>query len=236
MGGEPARGGSDRHALVVVLTFVTGCADAIGFLALGGAFSSVMTGNMVLLGVSAGTTDGALASASGGAIASYVMGVLLGSRIAGVPSPRDGAWPRAVTRALAVELSVLLLFSAGWEVTLTDRPPRVQLTLLLVAAAALGIQSSAVQRFGVSGLSSTYLTGTLTTLIGGFAARRPLPVLLPSVRVLLALMAGAAAGAVVARDLPALSPALLIVPLAAVIVLGGRLSRESVEESARAAA
>jgi len=37
-----------RHALVVVLTFVTGSADATGFLALGGAFSSVMTGNMVL--------------------------------------------------------------------------------------------------------------------------------------------------------------------------------------------
>jgi len=45
-----------RHSLVVVLTFDTGCADATGFLALGGAFSSVMTGNMVLLGLSAGYT------------------------------------------------------------------------------------------------------------------------------------------------------------------------------------
>jgi hypothetical protein len=31
-----------RHSLVVVLTFVTGCADATGFLALGGALSSVI--------------------------------------------------------------------------------------------------------------------------------------------------------------------------------------------------
>ncbi len=39
-----------RHRLVVALTFITGCADATGFLAHGGAFSSVMTGNMVLPG------------------------------------------------------------------------------------------------------------------------------------------------------------------------------------------
>ena len=44
-----------------MLTFLTGCADAIGFLALGGAFASVMTGNMVLLGLSAGRGDADLA-------------------------------------------------------------------------------------------------------------------------------------------------------------------------------
>ena len=64
------------------------------------------------------------------------------------------------------------------------------------------MQSSAIQRFGVSGLSSTYLTGTLTSLIAGVAARSPWASLRPKVQVLLALMVGAAVGALVALHLP----------------------------------
>jgi len=208
---------------VVLLTFVTGCADATGFLALGGAFSSVMTGNLVILGVSAGTADRALAVNSGGAIASYIVGVLVGSRIAGAPRPDDPLWPRAVNRALFAELLAVGVFALGWEVTLTDRPRAVELGLLLIAAAALGIQSSAVQRFGVTGLSSTYLTGTLTALIGGVAARRPPSALLPSAKVLLALIAGAVVGAVVVRHVSLVLPILLAVPLGVVIAAGRRL-------------
>jgi uncharacterized membrane protein YoaK (UPF0700 family) len=46
-----------RNALVVVLIVASGSVDAVGFLRLGGVFTSVMTANMVLLGVSAGTRD-----------------------------------------------------------------------------------------------------------------------------------------------------------------------------------
>lgn len=77
--------GRRRDILVVPLTFVTGCADAIGFLALGGAFASVMTGNLVLLGLSGGSGRGQLALTSSSAIASFIIGLLLGARIAGAP-------------------------------------------------------------------------------------------------------------------------------------------------------
>jgi len=82
----------------VILTFVTGCADATGFLALGGAFSSVMTGNMVLLGLSAGTADTKLATNSGLAIASYIVGVLVGARVAGVHATTRGGRGRSPAR------------------------------------------------------------------------------------------------------------------------------------------
>lgn len=213
-----------RHRLVVVLTFVTGCADAIGVIALGGAFSSVMTGNMVLLGLSAGAADGALAISSASAIGAYAVGVLVGARVAGVPSPEDPVWPSPVTRALLVELVSLVGFLVAWEMTLEKRASDVgQLLLLMVLAAALGIQGSAIQRFGVPGLSSTYLTGTLTSLIGGIAARRPLRSSLPSSYVLLALIVGAAAGALVVVQLPWLAPVLMVVPLLAVIGASLRL-------------
>ncbi len=214
-----------RHSLVVILTFVTGCADATGFLALGGAFSSVMTGNMVLLGLSAGTADTKLATNSGLAIASYIVGVLVGAHVAGVHAPHDSVWPRSVTRALTLELIALLSLLVAWELTLSNRSPHIQLSLLMIAAAALGIQSSAIQRFGVPGLSSTYLTGTLTVLIGGVAARHPLRSLLPSAQVLSALVTGAAVGALVVMHLSWLSPILLVVPLASVVTLSTRLRR-----------
>jgi uncharacterized membrane protein YoaK (UPF0700 family) len=213
--------------LVVGLTLVTGIADALGVLALGGAFSSVMTGNMVLLGLSAGTRDPQLAISASSAIGAYIVGVLVGSRIAGVPDPNDALWPRQVTWALSLELVAMLGFLVSWEVLLADGFDKTaQLIMLMVLAAALGIQGSAVQRFGVSGLSSTYLTGTLTGLIAGVAMRRPWRSLLPSAELLAALIVGAGLGAAVLVYVPRLAPIVLVVPLVAVMI-GGLLLRES---------
>ncbi|MCO1594611.1 DUF1275 domain-containing protein [Micromonospora sp. RHAY321] len=212
-----------RQALVVVLTFLTGSADALGFLALGGAFASVMTGNMVLLGLSAGRGEADLALTSGCAIISFIVGVLAGARLVGSARPDDPVWPRRVTWALGLELLVFVVFLVVWEISLPTHDEHVHLALLMLSAVALGVQSSAIQRFGVPGLSSTYLTGTLTSLIAGVAARSPWRSLRPKVQVLLALMTGAAVGALVALHLPALAPALLIVPLVLVIAVSWRM-------------
>jgi uncharacterized membrane protein YoaK (UPF0700 family) len=224
--GRPGTGGyagstRRRHALVVTLTFVTGSADAMGFLALGGAFSSVMTGNMVLFGLSAGAADAELATTSGGAILAFVVGLLVGARLAGSPSSGDPTWPRQVTRALLVELAVFVAFLVGWEVSSGHRSDHLQLALLMLSAVALGMQSSAVQRFGVNGLSSTYLTGTLTSFIGDLAARRPRTSWVPRGQVLVMLMTGAAVGALTTLHLPRLAPLLCVVPLG-VVALGAR--------------
>lgn len=213
-----------RHTLVVGLTFVTGSADAMGFLMLGGAFSSVMTGNMVLFGLSIGRADTALATTSATAILSYVVGVVVGARVAGVARADDPTWPRAVTRALTVELTAIAALLILWEATIGHRPEGMKLLMLAIAAAALGIQGSAVQRFGISGLSSTYLTGTLTTVIGALATRRPLATVLPSLKILGALIVGAGVGAVVTTHLEPAAPALLVVPLGMVVLEASRIS------------
>src|SRR3569833_3217547 len=72
-----------RQTLVVTLAVGSGATDAIGLLALGGAFTSVMTGNMVLLGVAASSADGALAASSGFALLAFCAGAALGARLAG---------------------------------------------------------------------------------------------------------------------------------------------------------
>ncbi len=67
------------HTMVTLLCIVSGSLDAISFLALGEAFASVMTGNIVFLGVAVGTRDPHLALSCGIALGGYVVGTAAGS-------------------------------------------------------------------------------------------------------------------------------------------------------------
>jgi uncharacterized membrane protein YoaK (UPF0700 family) len=208
-----------RDALVVLLTFVTGAVDAIGFTRLGGVFTSVMTGNMVLLGVSAGKGDVSLAIHTGVAFIAFVLGGLAGARVARHATKDQDFWPRPILTALVLELGVLGVFAIWWESVAGAPTGAAQYAMLGVNAVALGIQSAAVLRFGISGLSTTYLTGTLTQLVASLTKRQE-PVHGRNVVILLALIIGAGLGASVALYVPRLAPAVPIVVLAFVVGCG----------------
>ncbi|WP_197029097.1 YoaK family protein [Blastococcus sp. URHD0036] len=214
-----------RQWLVVVLAVLSGATDAIGLVALGGAFTSVMTGNLVILGVSASTTDGELATASGGAIVAFCLGVYAGARLAGSARAGDAVWPRAVTLGLVVELVLMTAYGIGWWISGGEPGTVLTQVLLFTMAAALGIQSSTVQRFGVNGLSTTYLTGTLTTVVMKLAGGKGLREVRGSLQILLGLVVGAAAGAGLVEVAPLLAPVLQIGCLAAVIVVAVVVTR-----------
>jgi uncharacterized membrane protein YoaK (UPF0700 family) len=213
-----------RQTLVVTLAVVSGATDAIGLLALGGAFTSVMTGNLVILGVSASAGDGALAIASGGAIVAFCAGAALGARLAGSPAAGDRIWPRPVTLGLAVELVLMAAYAAGWWITGGDPGTTASLALLFAMSAALGIQSSTVQRFGVSGMSTTYLTGTLTTVVMRLATGRGVREVWHSIEILVGLVAGAAAGAGLLLLAPLAAPVLQLAALGAVVLVGATVA------------
>ncbi|HSN03248.1 MAG TPA: YoaK family protein [Acidimicrobiales bacterium] len=210
-----------RDGLVVTLTVATGSIDAIGLLRLGGVFTSVMTGNMVLLGVAVGKHDASIAIHTGVAFLAYVLGSFVGARVAGHAEENEHLWPRPVVHALALELAVLVVFGLWWELVGATPSTGIEYALLSLNAIALGIQSSAVLRFGISGLSTTYLTGTLTQFIAGLT-KRGAPLQARSAFILLALIGGAAAGASAAIYAPRLAPLVPIVAL--VIVVGGAWS------------
>ncbi len=113
---------------------------------------------VLLVGASTETMNLALRTAA--AIGSFVVGCALGARIAGQARAGDGPRPRQVTTALAVELVVLCAYAAVLATAHGHPTAASQGALLAASAFALGIQSSAINRFGVSGLSTTYLTGT----------------------------------------------------------------------------
>ena len=206
-----------RDLLVVMLTITTGAVDAASFLALGNVFGSVITGNLVLLGVAAGATRPGLAMHSGVALAGYVAGVAIGAPIAVHSGGHGRVWPPRVTVTLVVELGILCAFSVAWE--LAGAAPRgaLQFALVAVLAAAMGLQAAAVRRLGQ--MSSTYLTSTLTGLVAGLVTGSKPDGMTRSLGVLAAIIAGAVIASVIVKTVPAWLPAVVLLPLGVVIVL-----------------
>lgn len=209
----------ERARLVVVLAVTSGATDAIGFLALGSAFTSVMTGNMVLLGVGAASRDGALLLSCAIAILSFVVGAAIGARVAGSAVPGDTVWPTAVSVALWIELALFAGFAALWWGLGSEPDPVWLLIMLGLNAGALGLQSSAIQRFGVSGLSTTYLTGTLTTIVIRLTSGHGLRNVGHSLTILLGLVLGAAIGALLVERASAAVPAVQLLTVLGVLVV-----------------
>lgn len=216
-GTRPAGRLAWRQACMVLLAVNSGGIDAVGFAVLGGAFTSVMTGNMILLGVSLVTANRALAARSILALTCYMAGTFLGARVAGAPQPDDPPWPRPVTRALLVELALLAFFATGWWESGGRPASTLQQVLLGANAVALGVQSSAVLRLGRSALSTTYMTGTLTTLVSALSHGKHPRNVAPSAQLIMALIAGAAIAVLLARHAAPLLPALQLVPLVATL-------------------
>jgi uncharacterized membrane protein YoaK (UPF0700 family) len=215
-GGTPRRG-APLTVLAAALTFGTGALDVAAFTRLGEVFASVMTGNLVLLGLAAARASATLAIHAGLAVAAYSAGAALGTGIVGRSQPAGPAWPRSVTVVLLVEAGVLAGFTAGWEITGTRPRAAAQLTLLVLAALGMGLQSAAIRRLPAA-VSTTYLTGTLTSVIATLITdRRLLPADRRGLAVLAAAGAGAAAGGALLAAHPSGLPALPLTALMAVI-------------------
>jgi uncharacterized membrane protein YoaK (UPF0700 family) len=207
----------------VVLTLGTGATDVASFTRLGDVFTSVMTGNLVLLGLAVGRLSWALAVHAVVAIAGYVAGVAAGARLVAAGQVRRRPWHRTLPAALLAEFALLAGFAVGWELTGAAPSGAAQVVLLAIAAAAMGTQSAAVRGFGVA-VSTTYLTGTLTGVVAAWVTPRRAGVAgrragVPGrdVTLLAALAAGAAAGGLMIANAPAGLPAIPLAALAGVI-------------------
>ena len=209
-------------AIAVLLTFASGATDVISFTRLGNVFASVMTGNMVIFGLSLARGSVSLAAHTATAFAGYVLGVATGTRIAWFHARRTpgavGAspWPPHTTMSFLFEFLLMAGVAAGWEVSAGRPAGATQFVILALAACASGIQSAAVTDMGLQDVSTTFLTGTLTGLVGALAdPARPRPGLRrPGV------LFGLVSGALLAGVLVAYAPeAALVPPLAALIVV-----------------
>jgi len=212
-----------RDLLLIALTFAAGSVDAVALLRLD-VFTAVMTGNIVLLGLAVGQGAFRNALRSIVALVAYGVGVVVGARIVGAVAI-ETHWSPRVTRALTVEWALQFAFVIGWLLTGANPDGASAATLIAFSGVAMGIQA-ATARALAPGMSTTYVTGTLTGLLSELSAlgavsgdRRR------RASIVVALALGALAGAFALSTMALLAPAIPLVVVGAVVLVAATRSR-----------
>jgi len=214
-----------RNPLLMGLTFAAGSVDAISYLALGRVFTANMTGNIVLLGLAVAQSLGPQTQRSVVALAAFAGGVAIAANV-GRPRGHEEVWPARVTLALALEAVLLTGFAIAWWAF--DRRPVAESVLVLVALAglAMGMQSATARQLSVKGVTTTFVTGTLTTLVSDIVTLAGPPGgWSMNAGVLVALLLGAVIGGIAevhAPSVAAIIPAAVVAVVVLAAVLGFR--------------
>jgi uncharacterized membrane protein YoaK (UPF0700 family) len=161
-----------RNFLVLVLAVVGASVDALSYLGLGRVFTANMTGNMVLLGLAAAELDLGAAVRAGGALAAFALGVGAVTQLERRIGTGGRPWPRATTTVILAELVLLGVTAAVWVRAGEDLGDVTRQILIALLSVAMGMQSAAVTWLGLRGVVTTYVTGTITSVIGDLVLRR----------------------------------------------------------------
>ncbi|HET6734186.1 YoaK family protein [Mycobacterium sp.] len=210
---------SDRLTVtgLLLLTFATGIVDAISVLVLGHVFVANMTGNVIFLGFWFVPHSGVDLTAAVVAFPSFVVGTVLGGRLA---RHLDSHVRRWLTIALSVEVVVLVALSILAGAGVLDYRDNTKLWLIAGLAITFGSQNATARQFGIQELSTTVLTSTIvgigfdSRLAGGTGHREKL-----RYSVVLTMCGGAVVGATMTRFTvaPVIALAALVVAISAAI-------------------
>lgn len=163
---------------LLLMSFVSGWMDILSYRQLGEVFTSAMTGNAALLGWELGRGDFPATIRNLAALAGFLVGVGLGETILRRRRTEPG-WSRVVTWVVLVEEGLLVGFAALWHFGAGASSDRLRYGLIVLSALAMGTQSAAARSVGVPGVTTTYFTGTLTSIVaralGGAPACAPAP-------------------------------------------------------------
>lgn len=143
-----------------VLTVVTGMVDALSFLGLGEVFVANMTGNVVLLGFAVIEPEHLSVSAHLTALVAFLLGAAAGGRL-GLRYGAHRARLLAIAAPLKMACGVAALAVSLPALGLADGQVRHVVVALL--AVSMGLQNAVARRLGVADLTTTVLTGTLTS-------------------------------------------------------------------------
>lgn len=215
------RNGSPRTVIgvgLILMSFGSGCMDILSYRFLGEVFTSAMTGNVALMGLSLGHGDLAGAIRNISAFGGFFVGLLVGAMLLrGVA----GRWRFVLT--LGLQAALLLCFALLWD---RHDINAWRFGLIGLSAIAMGMQSAVAHRIGVRGVTTTYFTGTLTNIAFGLvgpqsAGDSPMGRVGWPVLAFLSYLSGAAMGGwyTSGRMLPELPFGLPALPLAATLIL-----------------
>jgi uncharacterized membrane protein YoaK (UPF0700 family) len=223
--------------MALLLAFVSGCVDIIGYIHFGHLFTAHLTGNTVHLGQQLLSAQWILAAKAGGIIAAFLAGSLAGRTVIEIGS-------RQHIRRVATATLLLEACFIGAALACS----RHDTVAVLLLAAAMGIQTATLTRVGPLTVHTTFVTGMLNKLAqllahaafltydllrGRAGARSARGVVLEQAKFIFSVwffyLLGAAAGtaANTGWGLPAL---LLPICLVGLLVAGDQLLPLSIEE------
>jgi len=197
----------DRNATILLLLAIAGCVDVVGLGETGRYFVSYMSGNTTQLGQLLAYHDYAGALMPIGLVALFVGGATLGTLVV------ESTGRRAAAALLLVEAALLAL--AWWGLG----SPRPMLGVILLPV-AMGLANIVTLHNGGASPGTTYATGTLVKLgvaLAGLGRDSRSRDVFRYAAMWLALLAGGMLGAIGQLRL---GPAVLLVPVAALILLG----------------
>lgn len=202
---------------LLLLTFATGLVDAISVLVLGHVFVANMTGNVIFLGFWFVPHSGVDLTAALVASVSFILGAVIGGRLARRLDHDVRLW---LTAAMGFEVVALLVLALLAGIGILHYHESGRLILISGLAVVFGGQSMAARRFGIQELSTTVLTATIvgigadSRLAGGTGEREKL-----RYGVVLTMLGGAALGATLSRFVVAPVIALAALSVAAALAI-----------------
>jgi uncharacterized membrane protein YoaK (UPF0700 family) len=209
--------------MLLALTALAGIVDATSILALKHVFVATMTGNVVFIGLGLSGAPRFSVWASGLALLSFFLGVLLGARACRLSGGHRGLALRndtIVKTVLAVPVTVIAI-AAGDPLGNTAR---VVITVLL--AVSMGSQLALVRHLKVPDMPTVVLTLTMTAALTERGGGRNDPAVLRRVVAVLVFVLGVVVGGLLVRLVSVgAALALGLVIIVAVGVTGHRASR-----------
>jgi uncharacterized membrane protein YoaK (UPF0700 family) len=163
---EYAHGRPGTRRLAVLLAGIAGAVDAIGYLALAHLFTAHMSGNTVALGASVGGAEPSEVVRRVLAIVLFAAGIAVGTAVGEIRADRGRRHP--TVPIFGVEMVLLLAFIVLGVLERMPSPEEPRFYVLLAfPTLAMGMQSATVRRIGHLNVTTTYISGVLTSFIEG---------------------------------------------------------------------
>lgn len=162
------------HIALLLLSFSAGAADAFAFLALGGIFTANMTGNLVLSGMFTSAEFGMTLVAALVAILAFAGVLYAAFRLTAAPAAAPAGGRRVLRRLILPSIGLQSLMVVLWAIVGEGGGLAARCAVLAVSASALALQTVGAKKLtDVDGVTTTYVTGTITTTMQELAEHRP---------------------------------------------------------------
>lgn len=184
-------------ALLMVLTFSTGAADAVGYLGLDKVFTGNMTGNVVILGMAVVPDTELPVLGPAIALVGFFIGAMIGGRCL---RSCDQGWSHRTTASLGVVAIVFLSVAGAMIIELPELGSPYAMAVTALLAGAMGLQAAAARHVAIKDVTTVVVTSTLTGLASDSLLGRGVDQ--PAARRLVAVLAvalGALCGAALLR-------------------------------------